>query len=325
MTQKRALAPPPPVREGVGPSRVSLPPGLWPTFLDFLTARFPGVAAGVWQQRMAAGLVIDAFGQAVRGDQAYAPQNHLYYYRDLHLPGGEKRLAAVAPIVWKDAHLVVADKPHFLAVTPVGAYVQESLLVRLKNSLQIDTLVPLHRIDRDTAGLVLFCVIPAERDAYQQLFRQRSMDKQYEAIAPLQVPSSKSGAAQDGWIFPLTRNSRIEPGEPFFRQREVPGTPNSQTHIALLEQQGRLGRYRLNPVTGKKHQLRVHMQALGLPIENDRMYGCLAALPLAETEADNPARPLQLLAQALAFTDPVTGEKRHFESGFSLDFGLCEP
>lgn len=315
MAQKRALAPPPPVRDGVGPSRVSLLPGPWPTFLDFLTARFPGVAAGVWQQRMAAGLVTDAFGQAVHVSQAYVPQNHLYYYRDLHLPGGEKRLAAEAPIVWQDAHLVVADKPHFLAVTPVGGYVQESLLVRLKNSLQIDTLVPLHRIDRDTAGLVLFCVHPAERDAYQQLFRQRSIDKQYEAIAP----------APGAGVFPLTHQSRIAPGEPFFRQREVPGMPNSETHIALIEQQGRLARYRLKPGTGKKHQLRVHMQALGLPIENDRMYGSLAGLQCAETEADNPTRPLQLLAQALAFTDPITGKKRHFESGFSLDFGLCAP
>lgn len=308
------IALPPPSRNGVGPSCVGLPPGPWPTFLDFLCARFPGVAAPIWQQRIAAGLVTDAAtGKAIEAAQAYAPHGRLHYFRDLHLPGGEKPIPFQAQILYQDAHLVVADKPHFLPVAPTGAYVEETLLVRLKQSLQIDTLVPLHRIDRDTAGIVLLGVVPGERDAYQALFRQRLVEKTYEAIAHWQP-----GHSGEAPVFPLLRESRIVPGEPFFKQCEMPGTPNSQTQIALLEQCGTQGRFRLHPATGKKHQLRVHMQALGWPILNDRLYGTAAGLPLSQD--DDPARPLQLLAQAIAFVDPVTGEMRHFQSRLRLDF-----
>ncbi|WP_332774726.1 RluA family pseudouridine synthase [Polaromonas sp.] len=289
-------------RHGVSPSCVGLPAGHWPTITDFLVERFPAITRAVWLQRMQDGLVIDEFGAAVTPGRPYQGHMRVYYYRAID---DEPRIPFEETVLYQDEHLVVADKPHFLPVTPSGSYLQETLLVRLKNRLGIDTLIPIHRIDRETAGLVLFSVQPAERDAYQALFRQRNVAKHYEAIAPWR---------QD-LRFPLTRQSRIVEDEPFFRQLEVPGEPNSETHIDTLEIKGDKARYALSPVTGKKHQLRMHMNALGIPILNDRMYP-----PVAHTPDDDYRYPLQLLAKSIAFTDPVTGQPRQFESRLSLQF-----
>ncbi|UUZ67673.1 RluA family pseudouridine synthase [Polaromonas sp. P2-4] len=291
-----------PTRSGVSPSCVGLPAGYWPTITDFLIERFPAIPREVWLQRMQDGLVIDEFGTAVTPGRAYRGHMRLYYYRALD---DEPRIPFEETVLYQDEHLVIADKPHFLPVTPSGPYLQETLLVRLKNSLGIDSLIPIHRIDRETAGLVLFSVKPAERDAYQALFRNRTVTKHYEAIAPW----------RDDLSFPITRKSRIVEDEPFFRQREVPGEPNSETCIDVLEIRGDKARYALSPVTGKKHQLRVHMNALGLPIMNDRMYP-----PVETTPDDDYGQPLQLLAKSIAFTDPLTGQARQFQSGLSLDF-----
>lgn len=291
-----------PTRNGVSPSCVGLPAGHWPTITDFLVERFPAIAREVWVQRMQDELVTDEFGEAVTPGRPYRGHMRVYYYRAL---GDEPRVPFEETVLYQDEHLVVADKPHFLPVTPSGHYLQETLLVRLKNRLGIDSLVPIHRIDRETAGLVLFSVNPAERDAYQALFRQHAVSKHYEALAPW----------REGLRFPLTRKSRIVQDEPFFRQREVPGEPNSETHLELLQISGEQARYALSPVTGKKHQLRVHMNALGLPITNDRMYP-----PVQPTPDDDYRYPLQLLAKSIAFTDPLTGQARYFQSRFGLDF-----
>ena len=299
----RPAAPALPTRHGVGPSCVSLPPatlGTWSTITDFLVERFPAIARSEWVSRMAAHLVVDALGQPVTPERPYQGHIRIYYYRAL---AAEPRIPFEETIIFQDAHLVVADKPHFLPVTPSGHYLQETLLVRLKNRLKLDTLVPLHRIDRETAGLVMFSVQPADRNAYQVLFRQHTIQKRYEAIAPW----------RSGLAFPIIRQTRIAQGTPFFRQQEVAGVPNSETHIAVLDVSGHLARYALSPVTGQKHQLRVHMNALGLPILNDRMYP-----PVADTPGDDVTRPLQLLAQSVAFTDPVTGEARRFQSQRAL-------
>ena len=291
-----------PTRFGISPSCVSLPAGDWPTFTEFLVQRFPAITRDTWLERMAAGLVVDEFGGPVTAERAYRGHLRLYYYRAL---AAEKRIPFEAEIIFQDAHLVVADKPHFLPVTPSGHYLQETLLVRLKNQLGLETLTPIHRIDRETAGLVLFSVKPAERDAYQGLFRRHEISKHYEAIAPWRAELQ----------LPLLRQTRIVEDDVFFRQREVPGEPNSQTHIDLLEISGERARYALSPVTGKKHQLRVHMNALGVPILNDRIYP-----PQQITPNDDFTRPLQLLAKSIAFTDPVTGEARRFDSRFNLNF-----
>jgi tRNA pseudouridine32 synthase/23S rRNA pseudouridine746 synthase len=287
-------------KNGVGPSCVGLPAGKWPTITDFLVERFPAITREVWLERMAHQLVMDEFGGLVTPERPYPGPVRIYYYRAVDV---EARIPFEEAVLYQDDHLVVADKPHFLPVTPSGHYLQETLLVRLKKRLGIDTLIPIHRIDRETAGLVLFSTQPDERNAYQAMFRDHAVTKHYEAIAPWR---------QD-LTWPITRKSRIVEDEPFFRQREVPGQPNSETHMDLIERNGDLARYALSPVTGKKHQLRVHMNALGLPILNDRMYP-----PVAHTPDDDYRLPLQLLAKSIAFTDPVTGQARHFQSQLTL-------
>ena len=287
-----------PTRDGVGPSTVGLPGGDWPTVIDFFAQRFPTVERTVWLQRMRDGLVLDELALPVPPDADYRPHTRLYYYR--HLPV-ETRIPFEAQILFQDAHLVVVDKPHFLPTMPAGRYVQETLLVRLKQSLGIDTLAPLHRLDRETAGVTLFAIQPTERAAYHALFKQREVHKQYEAIAPWRAD------------LPPVYRSQIVAGEPFFRYCEAAGEPNSETHIAVLERLGEQARYQLSPITGRTHQLRVHMAALGVPICNDRFY------PQVVNIADDDYRaPLQLLARSIAFTDPVTGQPRLFESARHL-------
>lgn len=289
-----------PTRHGVSPSCVGLPAGRWLTITDFLLQRFPAITRQIWLERMRGGLVVDEFGIPVTPERPYRGHMRVYYYRALE---NEPRVPFEASVLFQDEHLVVADKPHFLPVTPSGHYLQETLLVRLKNSLGLDSLTPLHRIDRETAGLVLFSVNPAERDSYQALFRQHEVTKHYEAMAPW----------REDLGFPLTRRSRIVQGEPFFRQCEVPGEANSETLVDVLQVKGERALYALSPVTGKKHQLRVHMNALGLSILNDRMYP-----PVQPTPDDDYRYPLQLLAKSIAFKDPLTGQSRQFESRFDL-------
>jgi tRNA pseudouridine32 synthase/23S rRNA pseudouridine746 synthase len=295
-----------PARNGVSPSCVGLPAGDWPTITDFLVQRFPAISREIWLQRMVQGLVADEFGEPVTPGRPYRGHIRVYYYRALD---DEPRVPFEASVLWQDEHLVVADKPHFLPVTPSGHYLQETLLVRLKNSLGLESLTPIHRIDRETAGLVLFSVRPGERDAYQALFRRHEVSKDYEAIAPWRADIH----------LPLTRKSRIVQGEPFFRQCEAEGEPNSETHIDLLETAPHIcqARYALRPVTGKKHQLRVHMNALGIPILNDRIYP-----PVHPTPEDDYSRPLQLLAKSVTFRDPFTGERRSFHTRLSLSLDL---
>jgi tRNA pseudouridine32 synthase/23S rRNA pseudouridine746 synthase len=288
-----------PTRNGVGPSCVGLPAGHWPTITGFLVERFPDIAKEVWLQRMRDVCVVDEFGVAVTPDRPYRSHIRVYYYRAL---ADEPRVPYEETVLYQDEHLVVADKPHFLPVTPSGHYLQETLLVRLKNRLGLDGLIPIHRIDRETAGLVMFSIKPTERDAYQSLFRRHEVRKNYEAVAP-----------RVELLFPLTRRSRIVEDQPFFRQCEVAGEPNSETRVDVLERGGDMALYALRPVTGKKHQLRVHMNALGLPIRNDRMYP-----PVAHTPDDDYRYPLQLLAKSIAFTDPVTGAARNFETRLKL-------
>jgi tRNA pseudouridine32 synthase/23S rRNA pseudouridine746 synthase len=217
----------------------------------------------------------------------------------------EKPIPVIESILYADEHLVVADKPHFLPVTPAGEYVEQTLLRRLIRRLDNPHLVPLHRIDRHTAGLVLFSVNPQSRSAYQSLFPTRQIEKRYEAIAK----------ALPGLSFPLVHKSRLVNGEPFFRMQEGQGASNTETAVEVREKQGDLWRYGLYPVTGKKHQLRVHMAALGAAICNDPFYP-----EVLKDAQDDYANPLKLLAQGLKFIDPVTGQAREFESEITLQW-----
>lgn len=258
---------------------------------------------------MARGDVLDAQGLAVMPDRPYQPYTKLYYYRSLP---AEPRIPFDEVMLYQDDYLVVADKPHFLPVTPAGRYLQETLLVRLKQKLGIHTLAPIHRIDRETAGLVLFSIQPHTRDRYQAVFRDRAIAKHYEAIAPWRPELA----------LPMTYRSRLADSESFMRMCEVQGEPNSETFIELLEVQENLARYSLRPHTGKRHQLRVHMAALGMPLLNDQIYPVHQPEFVGDDENAEPdySRPLQLLAKSLAFTDPITGQQRQFESRRSLMF-----
>ncbi len=337
-----------PSRDGVGPSWVGLTPGPWLRLIDFLQARFPAVGEAQWTARIERGDVLDEQGRRVSAGQAYRPHGKLCYYRSRP---PEARVAGDEVVLFEDDLLVVADKPHFLPVTPAGRYLQETLLVRLRRKLKLDSLVPLHRIDRETAGLVLFAKQAATRKAYHALFAQRSVAKTYQAIA----------AWQPRCAFPLTRASVMQAGSQFMQMCELQGpdlnnvmqnlqrsnvvvphakvpnavpnpvvpnpvvpnavVPNAVTTIAWLETQAPWARYELRPLTGQRHQLRVHMAALGMPILGDRIYPTLAA-----EGTDDPANPLRLLAQQIEFLDPITGQVRRFESQRRLDFPLpAEP
>jgi tRNA pseudouridine32 synthase/23S rRNA pseudouridine746 synthase len=290
-----------PMRNGVSASVVSVPQGA-PHLLDFLAQRMPGVSRQQWSDRLAQGLVLLENGQAALPDQSCQPGQRLYYYRHL---ADEPVLPFQAQVLFEDAHLLVVDKPHFMPVTPSGRYVQQSLLVQLKRQTGCADLVPLHRIDRETAGLVLLGKRLQDRDAYHALFRDHQIHKTYLAVAA-HAPQLK---------LPLLYASRLVPGEPFFRTQEVPGPGNSETRIALLHTDGQRALYALEPISGKRHQLRVHMNALGIPIEGDPFYPTVLRGPDAPEDF---GQPLQLLAKSLRFTDPITGHARAWTSGLHL-------
>lgn len=289
-----------PMRAGVNPSCVVLPSQGQGSLLDFLTRRLPAVARHDWLRRMAAGEVVDEHGSAAQADTPFTPGVRYYYYRELE---HEAHIPFEASVLYQDEHIVVADKPHFLPVVPAGRYLQHTLLVRLKRQLGLPELSPVHRIDRDTAGLVLLSTQRATRGRYQALFRERMVRKVYEAVAPW----------RPGLTLPREHSSRLEECGEFFRMHEAPGVPNACTRIALIEVAAPWARYRLEPITGKRHQLRVHMAALGLPLRGDCFYPEVNDPP----EGDY-SNPLQLLARRLEFVDPVTGAERVFESRLAL-------
>jgi tRNA pseudouridine32 synthase/23S rRNA pseudouridine746 synthase len=251
---------------------------------------------------MARGHVVDGAGMLLLPDSAVCPGTRIWYYRELDV---ETPIPFEEQVLFRDEHLVVVDKPHFLPMMPAGRFLHETLLVRLKHKLGLADLVPIHRLDRETAGVVLFSSNFASRGAYQSLFQKRSVSKVYEALA----------APIEGLAYPHTHRSLMVEGTPFFRMQEVAGEPNSETIVEMLEMRGELALYRLRPHTGRKHQLRVHMASLGAPIANDVFYP--AAQPC---KGDDFTRPLQLLARSISFIDPLTGEPREFSSERRLDY-----
>lgn len=289
-----------PMRDGVAPSFVILPAGCNGALLDFLTQQFPAVPRSVWESRLARGEVVDDRGRAMQADTACRQNAKIFYYRELP---PETPIPFEETILHADAHLLVVDKPHFLPVTPSGRFLQESLLVRLRRKTGLAHLSPIHRLDRETAGVMLFSVDPASRGQYQSLFQQRAVSKVYEALAD-PLPDVD---------FPLTYRSRMVDGTPFFRMQEVPGEPNSETMITPIGTRGTHVLYRLEPLTGRKHQLRLHMASLGIPIVNDAFYP--TALPC---KADDVSSPLKLLSRSVRFIDPLSGETRHFVSRLVL-------
>ncbi|MEU2543746.1 RluA family pseudouridine synthase [Streptomyces iakyrus] len=314
MRRKRHTPPSPlPQRHGVDPVRVRLPAaGTWRTVREHLVERLSGAGAGVVDGMFDAGRIVGADGRPVTVDAPYVPGLFVWFHRDLP---DEVPVPFPLEVVHRDEHIVVADKPHFLATTPRGSHVAETALARLRRELDLPALTAAHRLDRLTAGLVLFTVRPEERGAYQTLFRDRRVRKEYEAVAPYDptVP------------LPRTVRSRIVKERGVLTAREVPGEPNAVSRVELVEHRESTGgpdglaRYRLTPATGQTHQLRVHMAALGLPILGDPLYPQVTA----PVPAGDFRRPLQLLARSLEFTDPVTGEEHRFRSGRVLAAWAC--
>ena len=332
----------PPARDGVSPSRLVVAPGPACTLADYLGAR---LRSGIdWRARLAQGDVVDAQGRALAADAPCVPGQTLWYWR--WLPP-EPRVPFELVVLHQDAHLVVVDKPHFLASIPGGRYLQETVLVRLRRGLGNDDLMALHRLDRETAGVLLFSAQPATRNAYHALMREQRMHKTYEAVAPW----------RDGLLLPLAAHHRLQdtPGASHLPVQVVDGEPNVSTQVELLRRLGRqpaqgepadgleygleyglecgldcrlehelanelahdLAHYKLTPLTGRRHQLRAQLNALGLPILGDRIYPRLWPEPAADAPPDY-SHPLQLLAREIRFTDPLSGAPRHFVSARRL-------
>ncbi|MEU9123773.1 pseudouridine synthase [Streptomyces sp. NPDC048506] len=295
-----------PQRAGVDPVRVRLPAdpgGVWGTVGDHLVDRFRGaVGAGRVAEMLAEGRFVGADG-VLSGREPYAAGRFVWFHRDF---APEVVVPFEVGVVYRDERIVVADKPHFLATIPRGRHVTQTALARLRQELGVPTLQPAHRLDRLTAGLVLFVVRPEDRGAYQGLFAGRRVRKEYEAVA------AYNGAA----ALPVTVRSRIvkERGVP--AAREVAGAVNAESRVELVARRGGLGRFRLVPVTGRTHQLRVHMSGLGLPILHDPLYPAGAVAGAGGSE--DFSAPLQLLARVLEFTDPLDGRVRRFESARRL-------
>ncbi|MER5476467.1 pseudouridine synthase [Streptomyces sp. NPDC002734] len=301
---RRSSAPPSPLpqRDGVDPVRVRLPAGgPGSTVGEHLRLRL-AAGPGVIDAMFAEGAIVGADGRPVDPSTPYRAGLHVWFHRE---PPPEEPVPFPVKVVYRDEHVVVADKPHFLATTPRGAHVAETALARLRRDLGIPTLTAAHRLDRLTAGLVLFTVRPGERGAYQALFRDRRIAKEYEAIAPFD-PSLE---------LPRVVRSRLVKERGSLTAREVEGEPNAVSRVELVERRGSLGRYRLLPETGQTHQLRVHLCALGVPILWDPLYPVVAP----EAARGDFSRPLQLLARELRFTDPVTGLRHVFRSGRELE------
>ncbi|GJI95103.1 pseudouridine synthase [Duganella caerulea] len=289
-----------PMRDGVAPSYLWLPEGQWPDLLTFLVARYPDVTEASWRDRMVRREVVDGDGNALTPHSAYRRGMRIFYYRELD---AETPIPFEEEVLFMDEHLVIVDKPHFLPMIPTGRFLHETLLVRLKKKLGEQDLTPIHRLDRETAGVVIFSRRQDSRGAYQSMFQKRVIEKEYEALAP----------RLHGREFPFTYRSRMVDGDKFFIMKEEAGEPNSETLIDVIEHRADCTLYRLHPHTGRKHQLRLHLSSLGIPIINDAFYP--VALPCKQ---DDVSQPLKLLARRIAFTDPLSGERREFSSRRNL-------
>ncbi|MFD4354955.1 RluA family pseudouridine synthase [Nocardia sp. NPDC058519] len=297
---RRRQQPPLPKRHGLDPARLRLPEdGQWVTVRDHLVERLPRVDPARIDAMLVAGEIVDLAGP-LAPDAPFVPGSAVWFHRDLPT---ETEVPFEIGIVHRDDDILVIDKPHFLATIPRGQHILQTALVRLRNELELPDLIPAHRLDRVTAGLLLFVVNPARRGAYQTMFHRKTVRKEYEAIAP-HDPALE---------LPRIVRSRIIKEKQVLAAFEVDGEPNAETEVELVEHRDGLGRYRLRPHTGRTHQLRLHMNGLGVPILGDDFYPVIT-----DKSVDDYTRPLQLLAASLEFTDPISAVPRRFETRRTL-------
>ncbi|NRB41489.1 MAG: pseudouridine synthase [Pseudomonadales bacterium] len=275
------------------PSKVSLPQQHrgFATVLEFLIFRFPGITSQQWKQRAQQGNLHWQDGELITKTSAYKPCEWVYYYREVDV---EKIIPVQEGIVYQDEHILIAYKPSFLPVMPGGNYVNECLQNRLRKKTGIDDLIALHRLDRETSGLLMFSLNPETRPLYHALFSQRKIQKTYQAVAHV-----------EGELPVVTQTfvvkNRLVKSTPSFLMCVKEGQPNSHSKIHCIDRKENRALFELQPVTGKTHQLRVHMQSLGWPLLNDRFYP-----QLMPKDTDDYDKPLQLLAKRLNYRDPVS-------------------
>jgi tRNA pseudouridine32 synthase/23S rRNA pseudouridine746 synthase len=294
-----------PQRHGLDAAWVRTPDNLpgshrWATMGDFLRDRLADAAPV--DEMLAAEAFVDQAGRPWRGGEAYQPHTFIWFHREL---APELRVPFEVVVLHADERIVVVDKPHFLATMPRGVHVRETVVVRLREALGLPELVPAHRLDRLTAGVLVLTTRRAYRAAYAELFQSQQVAKTYEALAPYD-PAVE---------LPQTVRNRIEKPRGSLQAMVVEGEPNAETLIELDEVRGGHARYRLTPRTGKTHQLRVHLAGLGLPIVGDPLYPDVRDVP-----ADDFSAPLQLVARRLSFTDPIAEVPREFISRVALDW-----
>lgn len=311
-----------PVKDGINATRLRVPTtGPWETIQEYTLHRFGHIDAEGLRRRFANGEVAAVDGSRVTPDTPLGAHEFIWYYRD---SPNEEHIPFYCRIIHRDADLLVVDKPHFLPMTPGGRYVRESALARLRVQLNMNDLVPIHRLDRATAGVVMFSINPATRGAYQTMFERREVTKKYQAVTLTPPDWNPLRPTLGGTRLPFTVRSHIKKtkGEIVVRLHDLP--PNAETRIQLAAHgANRRGEdvclWNLSPVTGRTHQLRVHLAQLGSGIVGDQHYPYLL-----DDGPDNHDEPLQLLAHTISFTDPLTGQPRSFTTQQRLTLGPLE-
>src|SRR6476661_2898582 len=311
-----------PVRDGVNATRLRLPDeGPWDTAMDYMMHRWGHIDPQGIEDRFDAGEIVGEAGIPLDRTTPLRHHTFIWYYRSLP---PEPRIPMELNILHQDEHLLVVDKPHFLPTTPGGTYIQESALVRLRNQLGLPDLVPMHRLDRMTAGILLLSTNPDTRGKYQVLFEKRQVQKEYECVS-----AAEPAPGHPAVDFPVVVRNRMTKSRSYLLAEVIEGEPNAETRIERLRtfagpaESGpdgmpdaaapRRALYRLEPHSGKTHQLRVHMASLGLGIVNDAFYP-----ELLDKAPDDYTRPLQLLARGIRFVDPITGSPVEYRSRLEL-------
>ena len=244
-----------PVRDGVNATRLRLPDGgPWDTAMDYMMHRWGHIDPQGIEDRFDAGEIVGEGGIPLHRGTRLEDHTFIWYYRTLP---PETRLPVELNILHQDEHILVVDKPHFLPTTPGGTYIQESALVRLRNQLDLPDLIPMHRLDRMTAGILLLSTNPGTRGKYQVLFEKRQVQKEYECVS-----AAEPAAGHPAVDFPVVVRNRMTKSRSYLLAEVIDGEPNAETRIDLLRTfeaagagrhaaAGRLGATGSNRIRGK--------------------------------------------------------------------------